>query len=380
MSLQVQVGTSPNAILFGQQRACTVTNLGFVTLYLGEDSTTTAGVDFPLPPGASVRYDDGAQVWGVIDASAPVVGQVQVLFDSDQVFSPAGSGARVVYDGSLVDVSSRLGTVPYRATPYNVYGSITVIIYAKTATNPLAGANDTTVSMYCGETIPTLPKDVPADAVGQGLNLIGQMHTASWHVNTTGMSATYFVGQPLFQATFPNVSGSGASWYIDAPGLTRANFGVRVLVNQYAVPSTIVTNSCGSALSSLVLTANTTAGATGIWELNGSASWYAGSAGGMNQASATTRQYWLPTLSGPVRVRVQSTQTGAAACTMTLYEDTIDGLRQWDTALVSSTAAGSLFGAATYGVWPTSSMCLQIVTAAGVSLANTIISISSGVQ
>ena len=375
MSQQIQVGTNPNAVLFGQQPACTVVNTGLVTVYLGNDATVTAGVDFPLQPGASMHYADGVPVWAVTDSTAPVAGQVQAILDADQAYIPGGSGARVLYDGSMAS-NPTVGTVPYRAAPSMVGGSITVIVYAKTTT-ALSGLDNSFVTIRVGDQIPTLPTDAVPSNVNQQW-LADTVHSASFRINTAGTSTgNIVVGQPLFTVTFPWTTGSGFMWAVKSTGAYSANsFGIRVLVNQYAVASIVVNAQSMYASASYVLSANGTA--AGVWNQNDGSSLYTGN---MTQAASTTTLYWLPTLSGPVRIRASATQTGAGSCTMTLVEALVTtSTSQYDTALVSSSAAGSLFGAATYGVWPASPMALQVVTAAGVSLSAFQITISSGAQ
>ena len=388
MSNAVTVGISSNAVLFGSQRACTLVNTGLVTVYLGEDSTVTAGVDYALTVGASIHYDDYATVWSVTDATAPSIGELQIIFDSEELSVPSNSGSRIVWDTALSATGAANGVVSFASTPSLVCGSVTVMVYAKTTT-PFSGSTLSMFSITGGEMIPTLPTDtVPTDPSAQSGQL-SQVHTASWKVNQTGLTTSTYVGQVLFSATFPNLSGSGYFWSISRTGsITTANFGVRVLLNQYAVPSTMVTNGAPGGISfvSGVLSANGTAAGAWTQAATGSPTYVAGSGTSpMSQAASTTTAYYLPTLSGPVRVRVAATQTGAGACTMTLYEHIVTSSGttyplQWDTALVTSAAAGSLFGAATYGVWPTGPMYLQITTAAGVSLSGLQIGITSGVQ
>jgi hypothetical protein len=372
VSNQLNVGTNANGLLWGRQPASTLINSGNVTVYLGDDSTVTPGVDYALIPGASFEYAEGSTVWGITDPDAVEVGRLQVIFDSWGRFEEAGSGTRLLYNAGI-DASTQK-TVAFSGTSSSVFGSVTIDVYVLPGQGgTVAGMGLTSagvIGLTWQEQQPPLLTDVVSLTVPNT-----QQHSAAYYIKPSGVTSIVS-GAVVASATFPNVTGSAGAWSVSFTNmtLTAGKLGVRVYSTAAPVQQTTVTGAHLYQVPTLY-TANGTVAGSYVGEGNSF------SATGMTQAASTTTRYIFPNLSGPVRVLFTGTQTGAGTVTGTptmQINAVTDTWQQFDTALFTSAAAGSIFASATYAVWPTGPMGFSVVTPAGVTLSGVTLSLISG--
>lgn len=327
-----------------QVDATTIVNTGTATVYVGDDSAVSPNGDLALGVGSSLVVDAGATLWAVCDKG--LSSTVTVLPAYADRFGYSNSVGRqltaVTYDGTP-------GTsfdYPVDDTPESKLPSITVVLR-----NARSGATLGAAGWVTGYYLIAVEEAVTDPAVGL---YPGNTHQAVWSLQSTG--AFTGQGQPIYAATFPNPSGRSLTVTVTPPaGVAAGVFTIEVYSGDAPVPAVLPwVNS----------TAIATTGTS--WYSAGNA--YSGSVS--NITGAATTDVYLPTVPGPCRLVVSCTQTGAGAVTIVprvMADITTPFSTQYDT-FISSTAAGTLYGAATYGVWPTAPMFVRFTVPAGVSL------------
>jgi len=100
---------------------------------------------------------------------------------------------------------------------------------------------------------------------------------------------------------------------------------------------------------------------------------------------AATTDAYLPNVPAPARVMLAYTQTGAGTVTATIrtltdYTGSSAQSVQFDSTLLTTTAAGAAFASAQYGVWPTAATFVRFSVPAGVTLSGIRLTVISGVQ
>ena len=363
MSARFAVGTSPVQVLYGtQDTAQVVLNTGVSTVYLSDNSNVQVGFDFPLGCGESVVVDAST----VLYATSSGVGSTLVtLNDYADRFGYPLPTAR--YLTSSVDTTGTgvSGNTFYDATTPSQFQSIGLSVrFNSTATAGAYTFTFTAVNFPNGYSIGTTS---------------GLSGNQVFEVVVQYSGAGGAPGLPQFGAVLP-VSGLGGTWSVTPPsGTTAGSYTVDVVGLPYVTPqssawsrnATITGGGSGSQDSKTVRWGNTF-NITGLGTL----------------AASSTLDVTLPAITGPVRIAVQYTQTGAGASSAVPYmgvgqyqsmgAPTFGTKVQYDTAIATGTAAGSVAGFATYAVWPVAPTYVRLTTAAGVSLASIQITIISG--
>jgi hypothetical protein len=367
MSARFAVGTSPVQVLYGtQDTAQVVLNTGVSTVYLSDNSNVQVGFDFPLGCGESVVVEAET----VLYATSSGVGSTLVtLNDYADRFGYPSPTARFVTSTTDATGTGVSGNVFYDPTTPSQFQSLGLSV--RFNSTPTTGAYTFTfqsANTVGGYSLGVVPGPISAYQTSEVV-----VQYAS-----TGGSNTLL---PQFGAVLP-VSGLGGTWSVTPPSGTTAN---SYTVDVVGLPYLTGQSSAWSK--------NAMANGTGASGTQDSKTVRWGNAFNISGlgtiAASSTFDVVLPAITGPVRIAVQYTQTGAGASSAVPYmgvgqynlmgAPSFGTKVQYDTAVASGTAAGTVVGFATYAVWPVAPTYLRLTTAAGVSLASIQITIISGV-
>jgi hypothetical protein len=363
MSARFAVGTSPVQVLYGtQDTAQVVLNTGVSTVYLSDNSNVQVGFDFPLGCGESVVVDAAT----VLYATSSGVGSTLVtLNDYADRFGYPLPTAR--YLTSSVDTTGTgvSGNIFYDATTPSQFQSLGLSVRFN--------STETTGAYTFQFAAANFPNGY---SIGTSSVSGNQVFEVVVQFDSSGGAP----GTPRFGAVLP-VSGLGGTWSVTPPSGTAAGsytvdvVGLPYLTSQSSAWSKNATASGGGSGSQDPKTVRwgNTFNISGLGTL----------------AASSTFDVTLPAITGPVRIAVKYTQTGAGASSAVPYmgvgqynfmgAPSFGTKVQYDTAIASGTAAGTVVGFATYAVWPVAPTYLRLTTAAGVSLSSIQITIISGV-
>jgi hypothetical protein len=338
-------------VLYGtQDTAQIVLNTGVSTVYLSDNSNVQVGFDFPLGCGESLVVDADTVLWATSENGGTTLTTLNNYGDR---FAPSTPVGRLLSSSTLGTATTNTYSVTVGNGLASHVPGIAVIIRA-------AG-----VQLY--NTLPSgswlISWDEQGDANTSGLGAL--KHAAAFYagVPAVGFGATV-ANEPIFSAVFPNTSSRGGVVTVTLPAAYAGGI-VEVWATDYPVPATVL----GTTKASAVMTERTWVQRGNTWTVDNFTI----------TAGAATSDIYLPPLTGPVRVALSLTQAGAGSLTANLRTQTGTSSTsiQWDT-LITSTAAGSLWAGATYGVWPTSVMFMRFVLAAGVTASAATLSLTQG--
>jgi len=347
VSATYAVNDYPAQVLQGFQRdPTTVVNSGNATVYIGDDSAVSSDGDLALGVGSSLVVDAGATLWAVCADSQESA--LTVLPAYGDRFGYSGAVGRQLdaftYDGSGLVT----GYYAVDDTPESKLPGLTVVLR-----QTRSGATLSAAGWVTGYYTIQVGESVTSSATGT-LQYEGNTHQAVWSMQSAGAFSSQ--GAVVYAATFPNVSGRSLTVTITPPaGIGNGVISVEVYSTDSTPPAVLPwVNSIANAGTGLT------------WYQAGNSY----SASVSNLTGSVTSDVYLPTAPGPCRLIVSCTQTGAGTVTIVprvMADITTPFSSQYDT-LISSTAAGTLYGAATYGAWPTAPMFVRFTVAAGVTL------------
>lgn len=346
MSFKAAVGVTPSQVLFGTQAdLVTVVNTGAATAYVSDSSDVNAGGDLALDVGGSLIIAPGAALWAVCDPGQSTTLSLVNAF-----------GQRFAYGQS---VARSLGTTAGGAT--NATG---VVAYDETAGSQFSAVSVSVRFASGAATAGDYVLRFAANAVQPGVTYPGTSSgVGMWYESVVSLSASGVLAAnsllPMFGVVVP-VNGYGGVWTVTPPSGTPAN--------SYTVDVVGLSQAPAQAMTWTALTTDTTNQMTRYGNTYNLSSF--------TLAASSTLNVQLPVVNGPVRIAVQYTQTGAGASSatprMTVSQfgpPTTYTTQPFDTAIASSSIAGSVTGYATYAVWPVTPTFIRFTTAAGVSLS-----------
>lgn len=352
MAATYYVGSTPDQLLFGSQTdVVTVVNTGASTVYIGDDSAVVTSQVTPLDVGGSIVFYPGQVLWA---ATAAGTNSTLTLFNSvgDRFAYGTTAGAFLGTNESYGAAGNSLNVgFPWDKTMASQYKAVSIGL---TASGLLTATGTWTITWWDYDTPTSGFVGIP----GYGRKQEVQINIR----NTIGISSpSSFAGVVFpvygfggeYQVTPPAAAGAG-QWSVSVYGLPTAP--------PQPIPWGLVDNSFD---------------ATYTWTRYGNA-WICNVG---NVAASATIPVFTPPVPSPVRIGATYTQTGAGVSQIGLRLGNFSGAptnMAFDTLLASSTAAGSVQGFATYGVFPTTSNYFQIQTVAGVTLSSTYLYIMSG--